>query len=154
MNSVKPFGIIIEDSVSTAKMFSIALEEAGFNTEIILDGATAQKRLGEISPDVLILDLHLPFTSGEEILEKIKTSKNFRATKVIIATADANFAKHVQDDTNVDFVFLKPISYEQLHQLATRLKNRIDVELNNNHPFTGDPASWQNSQSFPHTPPQ
>jgi len=126
----KPFALIIEDSISAAKMFSLALEGAGFNTEIIFDGISGKNRLAELSPDVLVLDLHLPFATGEEILQQIKDKKRFQSTSIIIATADANFAKLIQDQ--VDFVLLKPISYEQLHQLGTRLQKRNIVPFSNN----------------------
>ncbi|KAA3665295.1 MAG: response regulator [Chloroflexi bacterium] len=122
-NQIKPFALIIEDSISAAKMFSLALEEAGFNTDIILDGITGINRLAEITPDVIVLDLHLPFATGEEILQQIQNKQRFQSTRIIIATADANFANFVQD--RADFVLLKPISYEQLNQLATRLQNVI-----------------------------
>ena len=124
-NQIKPFAIIIEDSISAAKMFSLAFEAAGFNTEIILDGITGQNRLAEITPDVLVLDLHLPFATGEEILQQFQQNRRLQTTRIIIATADANFANLVQD--NADFVLLKPISYDQLHQLATRLQKVIVV---------------------------
>ncbi len=132
-NKTKPFALIIEDSISTAKMFSLALEGAGFNTEIIFDGISGIKRIAELTPDVLVLDLHLPFATGEEILQQMYDKQRFQSTRIIIATADANFATMVQE--RVDFVLLKPISYEQLHQLATRLRKGPAV------PFTNDANS-------------
>ena len=48
----------------------------------------------------------------------------------MIASADANFANHVRD--LADFVLLKPISYEQLRQLATRLKKATIVQFTQN----------------------
>ena len=139
-SKIKPFGIIVEDSISTAKIFSIALEKAGYITEIILDGATAQQRLAEITPDILIIDLHLPFATGEEILQHTQTNEQFKSTTVIIATADANFAQYMQTQENVDFVMLKPISMGQLRQLATRLKETIVTE-SYSAPLTNDRAS-------------
>ena len=42
--------------------------------EIARDGQVAFDRLKEITPTVIILDLHIPHISGESILRTIKSS--------------------------------------------------------------------------------
>lgn len=126
-NKANPFALIIEDSLSAAKMFALALEGAGFNTEIVFDGISGKNRLAKTTPDIIMLDLHLPLATGEEILQHIQNEQRFQSTRIVVATADANFAKLVQDQ--VDFVLLKPISYEQLHQLATQLRKKDLISL-------------------------
>ena len=49
----KPLAIIIEDHEDQATVFSTALQVLGYETEIILDGAVAQKRLKEIIPETM-----------------------------------------------------------------------------------------------------
>ena len=87
---MKPFAIVIEDTDDIAQVFQTAMEQAGFESEIIPDGGRALKRLAEIVPDLVILDLHLPKVSGEQILKYIRSDSRLADIKVIVATADSN----------------------------------------------------------------
>jgi CheY-like chemotaxis protein len=41
-------------------------------------------------PDLILLDLHLPDLSGDEVLERLKTDETTSAIPVVIVSADAN----------------------------------------------------------------
>ena len=66
-----PLGLIIEDEPALSLVFKHALEEAGYQTECILDGQEAVNRLPDIVPALIVLDLHLPNVPGKEILRQI-----------------------------------------------------------------------------------
>ena len=114
----RPLAIIIEDNEDQNLVFTTALEQAGYYAESIQDGTKAQKRLTEVVPKVVVLDLHLPGIDGEKLLKQIRTDERLTGTRVILATADALLASALQ--SQADFVFLKPISFSQLNQLAIR----------------------------------
>lgn len=114
----KPFAMIIEDNEDQNLVFTQALEQAGYQTESIQDGIIAQRRLAEVVPEVIVLDLHLPSVDGEKLLDQIRGDARFTNTRVVLATADALLASTLQ--SRADFVFLKPISFSQLNQLASR----------------------------------
>ena len=113
------FAMIIEDNEDLAIIFAEALQAAGFQTNIIQDGDAAVAQLETSVPSIIILDLHLPHVSGEEILEDIRLDQRFDQTRVIIATADPRMADMLKDEA--DLVLLKPISFGQLRDLAARL---------------------------------
>jgi len=111
--------LIVEDEDDLVTIFTEALEMAGFHTEAIQDGGKAVQRLTEIVPDLVILDLHLPTVAGKDILKHIRADARLANTKVILATADAATAEMIEDQA--DMVLLKPISFKQLRDMATRL---------------------------------
>ena len=111
--------LIIEDDEYLAEIFSITLQEAEFEIEIISDGQAALSRLATTIPALVVLDLHLPYVSGEDILRQIRTDERLAKTRVMLATADAIMADNLRDDA--DLVLLKPISTNQLRDLARRL---------------------------------
>jgi DNA-binding response OmpR family regulator len=113
------FALIVEDETDLAIIFSKALQEAGFETQIVRAGDTALMWLSSTAPQIVVLDLHLPRVSGEEVLEQIRADERLAATKVIIATADPRMAETLQD--RADLVLLKPIGFSQLRDLAARL---------------------------------
>ena len=115
----KRSAMIIEDNEDLAIIFAEALQAAGFDTGIIQDGSTALTRLESCTPNIIILDLHLPHVSGEDILKQIRGDERLVETRVIIATADPRMADMLKDQA--DLVLLKPISFGQLRDLAGRL---------------------------------
>ena len=114
----KPLALIIEDHEDQNFVFTTALEQAGYETESIMDGLTAQKRLGEVVPSMVILDLHIPGVNGRTLLSQIRHDERLVNMPVIIATADAQQAESLQSQATL--VLLKPISFAQLSTLASR----------------------------------
>lgn len=122
--SDKPFALIVEDAPELLDIFNTAMVHAGFQTELISDGAQALERLTLVTPDVVILDLHLPGASGQTILKTIRSTQKLDTTKVILTTADHLEANTLQDAA--DLVLIKPISFTQLRDLAARLVRQFD----------------------------
>ena len=116
----QPMALIIEDDSKLAFIFAEALRAAEYETEILQDGRAGRDRLAETTPAVVVLDLHLPYLSGEELLYHIRADQRFVQTRVILATADSVLAESLQEEA--DLVLLKPISPTQLRDLAKRLR--------------------------------
>ncbi len=115
----RPIALIVEDNEDQNLVFTMALSYAGYKTESFHDGLLAQKRLAEISPAVVLLDLHVPGVKGETLLGEIRSSRQHSRTRVILATADAGLAALLQPEA--DLILLKPVSFAQLNKLAVRL---------------------------------
>jgi DNA-binding response OmpR family regulator len=111
--------LIIEDDKDAGIIFSQALQDAGFDTEIVLTGDEALIRLDNVTPDVVVLDLELPRVPGVEILRRIRANVRLAKTHVIIATAFPDMAMGLEEES--DLVLIKPVSFAQLRDLATRL---------------------------------
>jgi CheY-like chemotaxis protein len=84
--------LLVEDSVADAKLFGIALDEAGSSSEVMLaeDGDDALRKLaaivaGDISrPDVVVLDINLPRVNGIDVLRRIKGDPELRTIPVVV----------------------------------------------------------------------
>lgn len=123
----KPIAFIIEDDAKLGNVFSLALQLVQIDAELIADGKTALTRLSETTPDLIILDLHLPYVSGNEILRVIRANDRLAQVPVILATADSRQADYLQEQAEI--VLLKPISPKQLAELAIRLLNKPILEI-------------------------
>ena len=114
-----PLALVIEDHEHTATIFSAALSTAGYAPEIIINGEEAINYLAKVDPALIVLDLHLPQVSGENILKFIREDERLKKVRVILATADPLLADSLSSDANL--VLIKPISFDQLSELAKRL---------------------------------
>lgn len=119
---MNPAALIIEDDPDLSEIFSRALDAAGYDVELLHDGADARERLKEIVPEIVLLDMHLPHVSGVELLAQMHADERLKNVPVVVATADARLGESLTD--SVDFVLIKPISYSQLREITARLKPR------------------------------
>ncbi|MFO7679800.1 MAG: response regulator [Chloroflexota bacterium] len=117
---LRPFALIVEDDRMLADIFSSALKNIEYETEIMRNGRSASLWLQTNVPDLLVLDLHLPYLSGEDILKQVNADARFDKTKIMIVTADAAMAKYLEG--NITLTLIKPVDVGQLQKLAYRLK--------------------------------
>jgi len=115
----RPFIMIVEDDVELGDIISSVLEDSGLHTETVRDGDMALDRITATEPDVILLDMHLPNVSGSEILANIRSTPKLSQTRVVITTADALLGRANEDKG--DLVLIKPITFDQLLNLTTRL---------------------------------
>ena len=115
----KPTALIIEDDPKLAKIFSEALKMSDFEIEIFHQGDLALKWLGTATADIIILDIHLPYLSGRDILAGIRTKPHLAQSRIIVVTADLFEAEDLQGQ--VDQVLMKPISFQRLHRVIEQL---------------------------------
>jgi len=122
--SNSPLAIVIEDDPYLSEIYSDTLRSIGISTETFQDGESAMQKLKHVVPDLVILDLNLPKYSGIEIFHDLRKQPQTAGTWVLIVTADpaqaAELSKTEIEKQNL-LVLAKPISVDQLDQLAQRL---------------------------------
>lgn len=112
--------MVIEDDLDISIIFSKALEAAGFEVTAFTASEKAVAGLEAAQPDLVVLDMHMPHISGQEILSQIRSDARLSKTRVIVATADHSLAETLQ--SQADLVLLKPVSFTQLVDLAQRMQ--------------------------------
>jgi len=63
---MKELAIVVEDDEDLAAIFTEALQKANYQVETIRDGLSAQRRIIQIEPHLVVLDMHIPYVSGAE----------------------------------------------------------------------------------------
>ena len=87
--------LIVEDDRDLANLFKIVMEMVGFTVQMIHDGRQGLEALNDQSlPDVVILDMHLPNVSGEEIYAML--SERGEGWRVLLCSADVQLVEHYQ----------------------------------------------------------
>ncbi len=115
----QPSIFVIEDAIELANIFAEILEMNGMTVEIIGDGAVAMQRLGADTPDLILLDMHLPNVSGVEILDYVRSAPHLTNTKVVAVTANPLLSADLEE--KADLLLIKPVRYTQISELVTRL---------------------------------
>src|SRR5262245_27066550 len=95
-----PLALLIEDDPDIAEVFSMALQNAGDETQTIEDGSLALERLDSLLPALVVLDLNLPHVAGETLLRHIRSQARLAKTRVIIATAKDRAAEFLHNEAD------------------------------------------------------
>jgi PAS domain S-box-containing protein len=80
--------LIIEDDSDTRKLLSVGLQSHGFEPMEAADGEAGIAAAFAQSPDLVLLDLHLPGTDGFSVLQQLKRSPATAQIPVIVVTGD------------------------------------------------------------------
>lgn len=115
----KPVILIIEDDPKLAMIYQVTLQQIGFDTALDPDGNQYQAILSKSRPALIILDLHMPYTSGIDILRQIRCDQDLMDIPVIVATADLFLARSLKGQA--DEILLKPVSVDRLRRTVLRL---------------------------------
>jgi two-component system, OmpR family, response regulator BaeR len=113
-----PLALIVEDNPQLNQICEVALRN-DFETVCLHDGGQALEYLEDHTPALIVLDLHLKHSSGENVLKAIRADQGKSEVKIILTTADVQMADMLFDQA--DIVLQKPVSPVQLRDLARRL---------------------------------
>ena len=122
--SSAPIAVVVEDDPYLSEIYTDTLRSIGIIVESYQDGDSAMQRLKSIAPDLIILDLNLPKYSGIEIFHDLRKQPQTTETWVLIVTANPAQAAELTEaelESQNLLVLTKPISVDQLDQLAQRL---------------------------------
>jgi DNA-binding response OmpR family regulator len=78
--------LLVEDDSFVSDIYSMKLNAEGFNVVLARNGMEALKKLEEVVPDLILLDIIMPYVSGLEVLQKIKSKENLKKIPVILLT--------------------------------------------------------------------
>lgn len=106
--------LIIEDDRDLASLFKIVLEMGGFEVSTVHDGAKGVEVLTtQPLPNVIMLDMHLPGVSGEDIYALM--AERGVAHRVVICSADVQLVEHYR--TLGAHAITKPTPIDDLQRL-------------------------------------
>ena len=86
METVKKKILIVEDDSFVMDIYQTKLAQAGFDIIEAANGVEAMKILEKENPNLILLDILMPYMDGMEVLEKIKKEERFKNTPVILLT--------------------------------------------------------------------
>ena len=99
---------IVEDDLPIAQMYDFKLKSEGFATTLAHNGEEGLRKVEEVKPDLILLDLRMPVMSGDEMLEKLRQTEWGSSIRVIILTnISKNEAPHSLRFLNVDRYVVK-----------------------------------------------
>ena len=118
--------LFADDSVTAQSMGKKILTEAGYEVIAVSNGAAAVKKIAEMKPDIIILDVYMPGYSGLEVCEKVRS--NIATIKTPVLLTVGKMEPYKPEDANrvrADGVIIKPFEASDLLAIIKKFEERI-----------------------------
>jgi len=76
--------LLADDSVTAQNMGRKILADAGYDVVTVNNGSAALKRINELRPDLIVLDVYMPGYSGLEVCQRIKDADDTAHIPVLL----------------------------------------------------------------------
>lgn len=116
--------LIVEDDTDTAEVVSALLESAGYTAVTADTGSTALSEINAASPDLVLLDMHLPDMNGLDVLKKVRA--NSFLPMIVLSGLTQERDKVVALEAGADDYMAKPFSPEELVARVNALLRRVE----------------------------
>jgi diguanylate cyclase (GGDEF)-like protein len=127
--------LLVEDSASQRALIGHRLEQSGFRVAVAASGEDCLRVLGEMRPDIVLLDVVMPGIDGWETLDRIRQSSG---VPVIMLTARAEDIDRVRGlRAGADDYIGKPFQQDELEARIEAVMRR--AELGRRDALTGLP---------------
>jgi len=124
MQTLKKKILIVDDEPKIVEVVAAYLKNSGYETVEAYDGPGALSKFEKSHPDLVILDLMLPYKSGEEVCQAIRRSSR---VPIIMLTAKVEEDDKVNGlNIGADDYVTKPFSARELVARVNSLLRRSD----------------------------
>jgi CheY-like chemotaxis protein len=79
--------LVADDEPAVRNLLEMILGSDGHTVVTVVDGKEALAYLKDHTPDLIVLDINMPFMSGIDVCSRVKRIKRFQHTPVVILTA-------------------------------------------------------------------
>jgi len=116
--------LIADDNENIREALTYLLEDEGYKLWLAKDGADTLRKVNEIHPDILFLDIMMPEINGYEVCRTIKSDPVLKKTYVIMLTAKGQVTEQERGKAvGADEYIVKPFSPMEI---LTRIKTILE----------------------------
>ena len=121
--------LIADDERDILEIVSYNLNQEGYDIYTAKDGNEALEMARKIHPDLIILDIMMPYKTGIEVCEILRSTEAFNDTLIIFLTALNDETSHIKGlESGGDDYVSKPISPKVLVSRVNALFRRTHKE--------------------------
>jgi len=118
--------LLADDSVTAQNMGRRILSDAGYEVITVNNGSAALKKIAELKPDLIILDVYMPGYGGLEVCQRLKESPETARIPVLLSVGKlepfkVDEARRVRADAHI----IKPFEASELLTALTKLEDKI-----------------------------
>jgi CheY-like chemotaxis protein len=163
--------LLADDSVTAQNMGRKILADAGYEVIAVNNGSAALKKIAELKPDLVILDVYMPGYSGLEVCQRLKESQETSRIPVLLSVGKLEpFKPEEAHRVRADAFIVKPFEASELLSALSKLEDKVVPRSEPSKPGrfaraiaaqeeasrggakepSGDDNGWKSRIGFPH----
>lgn len=119
--------LIIDDDVMLLDLLQLHLSGRSVDVQVAEDAVIALRSIIKSPPDLIVLDLGLPYLNGMEVLSAVKGDPKTSHIPVIVITGHDNDTEYVRArELGADAFLNKPVTRDALvNEIFSRLSRQV-----------------------------
>ena len=118
--------LLADDSVTAQNMGRKILADAGYEVITVNNGSAALKKIAELKPDLIVLDVYMPGYSGLEVCQRLKEAGETARIPVLLTVGKLEpFKPEEAKRARADGFIVKPFEASELLSALTKLEDKI-----------------------------
>lgn len=113
--------LVVDDEPDLLKVILIRLETLGYEAHGGTDGKQALALARKIVPDLIILDIYLPFINGDEVARILKKDKSMKHIPILMISATTKTLSQRTLDNGAEDFLAKPFEPKELIKKISKL---------------------------------
>jgi two-component system chemotaxis response regulator CheY len=163
--------LLADDSVTAQNMGRKILADAGYEVITVNNGSAALKKIAELKPDLVILDVYMPGYSGLEVCQRLKESQESARIPVLLTVGKLEpFKPEEAHRVRAEGFIVKPFEASELLAALSKLEDKVVPRAEPSKPgrfaraiaaaeeagrisrndSAGDDNGWKSRIGFPH----
>ena len=123
--------LIADDEPDIREIIEYNLTREGYQVQTAKDGNEALTKARSFKPDLIILDIMMPYKNGVEVCEILRSQSDFQQTMIIFLTARSDESSQIKGlETGADDYITKPVSPKILISRVNAIFRRVHKEGN------------------------
>src|SRR5579875_2141872 len=118
--------LIADDEPDIVEIIQFNLQQEGYEVYSAADGEEALQKAGLLLPQLIILDIMMPYKTGIEVCRKLRQDNRFDDTLIVFLTAINDDISHIKGlEIGADDYINKPVSTKVLVSRVNALFRRM-----------------------------
>lgn len=112
--------VVVDDDEFMRELLSLHLTNAGYEVLVAEDAVDAGHLVVRSPPDLLIVDVRMPYMTGYEFVRALKDDPETRHIRVVLLTSEEDADQHAAR-LGADACLGKPVKADRLLELVAEL---------------------------------
>ena len=118
--------LLADDSVTAQNMGRKILADAGYEVIAVNNGSAALKKIAELKPDLVILDVYMPGYSGLEVCQRLKESPETARIPVLLTVGKLEpFKPEEAQRVRAEGFIVKPFEASELLATLSKMEDKV-----------------------------
>ena len=117
--------LIVDDEENFAEMLKDNLEMKGYKVDVALNGEDGLKKMGEVKPNAVVLDIMMPGMNGFQVLRVIKKNKATQYIPVVLVSSYDGFSKE-EKNCEAERFLKKPVNIKFFSETIEKVLSAVE----------------------------